>query len=90
MISLLEKTIKRGGKAVIIDPKPECFGWKTYLQQRRGTSKITINKLVATGAGLRKGQFIYCYLAKDKNERPIVVIYLDGEERGSDLLLHYT
>jgi len=69
---------------VIIDPKFESFGWKTYLQQRRGTSKITINKCIAVGAGLEKGQFLYCYLAKDKNGRPMVVVYLDGRERGKE------
>lgn len=65
----------------VVDYKLESIGWKSYLQQRRGTSKITINKLVAVGAGLEKGQFLYCYLAKDRDERPIVVVYLDGRER---------
>ena len=66
---------------MIVDPKIETFGWKTYLQNRRGTSKITINKNVAVGACLEKGQFLYCYLAKDKNSRPIVLVYLDGKPR---------
>lgn len=66
----------------LADCKLESIGWKTYLQQRRGTSKITINKLVAVGAGLEKGQFLYCYLAKDKKERQVVVVYLDGKPRG--------
>ena len=65
----------------VVDPRLESFGWKTYLQNRRGTSKITINKLVAVGAGLEKGQFLYCYLAKDKSDRSIVVVYLDGKPR---------
>ncbi|MEK6655046.1 MAG: hypothetical protein AABY92_07875 [Thermodesulfobacteriota bacterium] len=63
------------------DYRLESIGWKTYLQQRRGTSKITINKLVSVVAGLEKGQFLYCYLAKDKDERSVVVVYLDGKER---------
>lgn len=66
---------------MIIDPKFETYGWKTLLQQRRGTSKITINKNVAVGAGLQKGQSLYCYLAKDREGRPMVVVYLDGKER---------
>ena len=69
---------------MIVDPRIETFGWKTYLQQRGGTSKITINKAVAVGAGLEKGQFLYCYLAKDREERPIVVVYLDGRPREKD------
>jgi hypothetical protein len=66
----------------IVDYTLESLGWKTYLQQRRGTSKITINKLVAVGAGLEKGQFLYCYVAKDTKERSIMIVYLDGKPRG--------
>ena len=66
---------------MIVDPKIESFVWKTYLQQRSGTSKITINKAVAVGARLEKGQFLYCYLAKDKNDRSVVLVYLDGRPR---------
>ena len=65
----------------IIDPRIDSFGWKTYLQQRRGTSKITVNKLIATGVGLEKGQALYCYLAKDNSNRQIIVVYLDGKQR---------
>ena len=65
----------------VVDYSLENFGWKTYLQQRRGTSKITINKLVAVGARLEKGQFLYCYVGRDKNDRAIVVVYLDGKPR---------
>ena len=65
----------------VIDPRLESFGWKTYLQQRRGTSKIAINKLIAVRAGLEKGQHLYCYLAKDRNGRSMVVVYLDGKPR---------
>ena len=63
-----------------MDCKLESLGWKSYLQQRRGTSKITINKLVAVGAGLEKGQFLYCYLARDRNDRDIVVVYRERKE----------
>lgn len=65
----------------IVDAKLESFGWKTYLQQKRGTSKITINKIIAVGAGLEKGQPMYCYLAKDKTGREMIVTYLDGKPR---------
>ena len=70
----------------IIDPKIESFGWKTNLQKRRGTSKITINKIIAIGAGLEKGQVLYCYLAKDKKDRQIIVTYLDGRPRDNEQL----
>ena len=67
----------------IVDHQLECFGWKTNLQQKRGTSKITISKPVAIGAGLEKGQELYCYLGKDRKERPIMVVYLDRKPRAA-------
>lgn len=67
--------------AGVVDPRLETFGWKTYLQNRRGTAKITINRNVAIGAGLEGGEFLYCYLAKDREGRPMVVVYLDGKPR---------
>ena len=65
-----------------IDPQFETYGWRTYVQNRRGTSKITISKPVAIGAGLEKGIHLYCYVAKDKDNRPMVVVYLDGGPKG--------
>ena len=49
--------------------------------QKRATFSISINKLVATGCNLEKGQELYCYLAEDKGKRPIIVVYLDGEKK---------
>ena len=69
------------GKNVIVDGNLDCFGWKTYVQQRKGTTKITINKIIATGCRLLKGQPLYCYVAKDKNGRRILVVYPDGKPR---------
>ena len=65
----------------VIDPRIESFGWKTSVQQKRGSSKITINKIIAVGAGLEKGQAVYCYVAKDKKGRPMILVYLDGKPR---------
>ena len=65
----------------VVDPRLETFGWKTYLQNRRGTAKITINRNVAIGAGLEGGEFLYCYLAKDGEGRSMVVVYPDGQPR---------
>ena len=64
-----------------IDSNFETFGWRTYVQNRRGTSKITISKPVAIGAGLEKGEHLYCYVARDKDDRAIVVVYLDGHPK---------
>ena len=68
----------------VVDPKIESFGWKTYLQKKRGTSKITINKIIATGVGLEKGQPLYCYLARDSKGRQFIMTYLDGKPRDSE------
>ena len=57
------------------------IGWKSKVNQKRATLSISINKLVAVGCSLKKGQELYCYLASDKQKRPIIVIYLDSEER---------
>jgi hypothetical protein len=66
----------------IINPRLETFGWKTTAQEKRGSFKLTIHKNVAVGSGLSKGFPLYCYLAKDPQERPIIVVYLDSKPRG--------
>ena len=60
----------------------EIIGWKTKISQKRASFGITINKLVATGAGLVKGKELFCYSAKDCNGRPIIIVFLDGKEKG--------
>lgn len=57
------------------------IGWKSKITQKRSTFSISINKLVATGSGLEKGQTLYCYLAKDKDNRPIILVYLDQKKK---------
>ncbi len=67
----------------IINPTFGMFGWTSPVQKnRKGTSRITINKLIATGLALESGQKLYCYVAQDKTERPLMVVYLDGKPRG--------
>ena len=66
----------------IINPDFGFFGWTSPVQKnRKGTSRITINKMVATGLGLESGRKLFCYVAKDRSGRPIMVTYLDGEPR---------
>lgn len=57
------------------------IGWKSKIALKRKTYSISINKLVAEGNCLEKGQEIYCYLAEDEDSRPIVILYLDGKKR---------
>ena len=61
--------------------KFERIGWKSRVTQKRATLSVSINKLVAIGCGLEKSQSLFCYLAKDKNDRPLMLVYLDGKER---------
>ena len=66
----------------IVNPDFGYFGWTSPVQKnRKGTSRITINKLVATGIGLETGRRLYCYVAQDKEKRPLMVVYLDGKPR---------
>jgi predicted transcriptional regulator len=69
----------------IINPKFENFGWISRVQKnQRGTFRLTLNRMVALGCDLQRGQKLYCYLAKDSKNRPILVIYLDGKPRNSN------
>jgi len=61
--------------------KFQNLGWKSKITQKRATFSISINKLVATGCDLEKGQNLYCYLAEDENSQPIMITYLDGKKR---------
>ncbi|MEK6951838.1 MAG: hypothetical protein AABX29_02380 [Nanoarchaeota archaeon] len=56
------------------------IGWKSKITQKRSTFSISINKLVAIGSSLEKGQTLFSYLAKDKNKRPVMITYLDNKE----------
>lgn len=57
------------------------IGWKSKIAQKRVTLSISINKLVAIGCGLEKGKSIYCYVANDEKNRPLMIAYLDGKQR---------
>lgn len=57
------------------------IGWKSKVSQKRATLSISINKLVAEGCLLEKGQTLYSYLAEDEKARKIIVIYLDKKKR---------
>ncbi|MDP3026679.1 MAG: hypothetical protein Q8N63_03150 [Nanoarchaeota archaeon] len=57
------------------------IGWKSKIILKRSTHYISINKLVADGCCLEKGDEIYSYLAEDEKGRKIIIIYLDGKKR---------
>ena len=57
------------------------IGWKSKITQKRATFSISINKLVAVGCNLEKGQTLYCYLAEDDDKRPVMLVYLDAKDK---------
>jgi hypothetical protein len=68
-------------KEVIMKLKLQNIGWKSKITQKRATYSISINKLVANGCQLEKGQILYCYLAEDSRKRPVMVVYLDCQKK---------
>lgn len=61
--------------------KFDNIGWTSKVAQKRSTFSISINKLIAVGNLLEKGEELYCYLAKDENSRPIMITYLDSKPK---------
>jgi len=57
------------------------IGWKSKIILKRATAYISINKLVAEGCLLEKGQTLYSYLAECDKGRKIIVTYLDGKKQ---------
>lgn len=57
------------------------MGWKNKVSLKRATFSVAINKLIAEGCCLEKGQEIYSYLAEDEMGRKIIVMYLDGKKK---------
>ena len=56
------------------------IGWKTKVSQKRSTFSVSINKLVAEGNCLEKGQELYSYLCEDSLGRKIIITYLDKKK----------
>lgn len=59
----------------------DFLGWRSLLQVKAGTCRTLILRTVVRGLGLQRGMPIYSYIAKDEVGRPIMVSYLDGQER---------
>ena len=57
------------------------IGWKSKVSLKRATFSISINKLVAEGCSIEKGEEIYSYLAEDEKGRKIIVTYMDGKKK---------
>ncbi|OGJ18244.1 hypothetical protein A3K73_00395 [Candidatus Pacearchaeota archaeon RBG_13_36_9] len=57
------------------------IGWESKILLKRATFYLSINKLVAEGCSLEKGEKLYSYLAEDKAGRKMIVIYLDGKKK---------
>ncbi len=57
------------------------MGWKTKISLKRATYSISINKLIAEGNCLEKGEELHSYIAEDEKERKIIITYLDGKKK---------
>lgn len=57
------------------------IGWDSKVSLKRATYYISINKLVAQGCSLEKGEKLHSYLAEDEKARKMIVIYLDGKKK---------
>lgn len=65
-------------------PKFLGIGWKSKIILKRTTAYLSINKLVVNGCNLERGMELHSYLAEEDN-RKIVIIYLDGKKKQTDL-----
>ncbi len=84
---------KRAVIVTYLDERPNShfekeadYSWKTHVQQKKVAFRMTIDKMVAQGALLKKRKILYSYFARDGNERAIIITYLDGEPRAIDHL----
>ena len=57
------------------------ISWKSKVVQKRSTYNISINKLVADGSNVQKGDTLHSYVAEDESKRPVMITYLDGSPR---------
>ena len=57
------------------------LGYKPKIQRKGYSFFLSVNKLIALGNSLRKGQELYAYLGEDGLGRSLLVVYLDGEPR---------
>ena len=60
------------------------IGWKSKIILKRATAYLSINKLVVDGCNLEKGMELHSYLAEE-GSRKIIIIYLDGKKKQTDL-----
>lgn len=59
----------------------EAFSWDALLKIRRGTSKLLIHKRVVSGFGLQPDVRLHNYIASTSDNRPVLVVFLDGKPR---------
>ena len=75
------RTKRKNPRNVVSDSVSGTLGWKTNIGKERNYFNLKIHKIIAKGIGLRKNSIVYCYLCRDKNNRPMFVAYLDGKSR---------
>jgi len=59
------------------------LGWVTRIEKKKSTFKITVNRQVSVGCGLKTGEEIFGYYTS-LNGRPVAIYYLDGKDRNNE------
>jgi hypothetical protein len=58
-------------------------GWQSKVQYNKGTFFVSVNKNIARGLGLSKGDILKSYLAKDSNDKLVIVSVLEKENKNA-------
>jgi len=54
-------------------------GWQSKVQYNKGTFFVSVNKNIARGLGLSKGDILKSYLAKDSDDKLVIVSVLEAK-----------
>ena len=57
------------------------LGYKPKVQRKGYSYFLSVNKLIALGNNLEKGNELFAYLGEDGIGRSMLLVYLDGEPR---------
>jgi hypothetical protein len=58
-------------------------GWQSKVQYNKGTFFVSVNKNIARGLGLSKGDILKSYLAKDSDDKLVIVSVLEKENKNA-------
>ena len=62
----------------------DIYSWTPVVNVKRATFRVTIDKKIANYAGIGRGTKLHCYAGKDRNGRPVMLVWLDGNHKDYD------